>query len=643
MIGSMCGIAGFVFLDGRAASKEDRKVLRNMGAQIQGRGPDDEQLYQSGSFNVIFERLSIIDIPGGRQPFVSRHAESDEIVMVVNGEIFNHAELRAKLERSHRFSTQSDCEVLLHMYEDESAAFLERANGMFAFALWDSRRQLMYLGRDRLGIKPLFFARLGPVLLFGSEIKVLLAHPLCPRQFDWAAVLRDPFVATSGLADTQLYSYFEGIEQLAGGQMLELNIPRRSVSSLTYWSAPFPSLTEYSQDKRREREIIEGYANLLATSVQDCTMSHAKIGVMLSGGIDSASVSGYAQRHAPIETYTVNTASTILNGDATEAANTAAALGLRNHQVHFAWEDDNWASGAAWKRLLWTCETPLCGPEQLYKYNVYRYVKSVEPDLKVMLLGQGSDEFNGGYTSQRDLTHDDEHEDWHQFLGTLRTWRRRTWLQRLPPTVALLDNPFAEGIFRDAFLSSMSQREDMPLLWQEYLRHQLFALQMYNLWHEDRIAAANGVEDRVPFLDHRLVEYSMRIPPTLHSRLFWKKQILREAVAGVVPERVRHRPKIAFYQGKGVQYTNWMIQKLLSNRHAELIEEAFEGSAVINIDAVRLALADTHRDPTASLAPRLLRLTNMGLLDRMAKEVPSNRALPDYALPFRLRADDGTP
>ncbi|NNE06346.1 MAG: asparagine synthetase B, partial [Xanthomonadales bacterium] len=211
----MCGFAGFFKVSGLPGGSDSRApVLARMATRIAHRGPDDEQFYDDDRLALCFRRLSIVDVAGGQQPLWN---EDHSILLVVNGEIYNHEDLRTSL-KGHRFSTASDSEVLLHLYEEHGNDFLKDVNGIFALALWDTRKRRLLLARDRLGVKPLYYVIHNGQLLFASELKALLAHPDCPRQIDWEQVQPRPW---HGRPVTP--SYIRGVNHLPGGFLLDVH------------------------------------------------------------------------------------------------------------------------------------------------------------------------------------------------------------------------------------------------------------------------------------------------------------------------------------------------------------------------------------------------------------------------------------
>ena len=387
----MCGLAGILKKNGEI-SPEIEPILRTMGNQIAYRGPDDEQIFINDSFGGVFRRLSIVDVAGGRQPLFN---EDGSLMLMVNGEIYNHHDLKSRLKEPHQFRTQSDCEIILHLYEEKGEDFLSDLNGMFALVLWDKKKQRLILARDRLGIKPLYYTESNQRLLFGSEIKALLAYPDCPREFDWVEALSHQHQRMS--PDNSLPSFFKDINYLPAGSLLIADVPANNITVKRYWHLTPLSDEEYALDTRTEQEMIAGYGELLADSVKLRLMADVEVGLFLSGGIDSVSVAALASPHQKLHTFSVLSQSTFQNGDARAGHIAAKYLGMPNHQLLYSWHDNPFTP-EHWKALLWLCETPLCNAEHLYKYHLHRYAKNLRPALKVILLGQGSDEFNGGYS-----------------------------------------------------------------------------------------------------------------------------------------------------------------------------------------------------------------------------------------------------
>jgi asparagine synthase (glutamine-hydrolysing) len=558
-----------------------------------------------------------MDVIGGRQPLSN---EDGTVFLIANGEIFNHKSIRARLSARHAFRTQSDCEAILHLYEEEGTDCLRGLTGMFALAIWDAVRQRLCLARDRFGIKPLFYSANHDRIIFASELKALFQYPDCPRSLDWAAALRDPLINGAGSTDlSDPVSYFRGIEHLPAGSLLDVDVQRRAIERRRYWEFPRPAELAGGGRKARQSELVRSYGELLGEAVRDCLMSDVELGIFLSGGIDSAAVAALAAAAGVrCHTFSVLSQSTLANGDAGAGHAVARSLGLPNHQVVFRWEHLPVAPDD-WKALLWLCETPHCGAEQLYKFHLHRYAKATRPELKVMLTGQGSDEFNGGYSRQ--LAPENE-EGWPGVMASFGGMERSRLLDACPSWFLRWELQFSRPPLSPAFLSACSGERIYAYAWDAYVATKYRDLQMYNCWHEDRTAAGNSIENRVPFLDHRLVEFVLTIPPKQHGRLFWDKRVLREAVRGLLPPDIAKRPKGPFFFGPDQRFTHRMMLRVFTQDDGALIEEAFssgQAAEIIDRDAIADAVHTMVDDPAPTNVEVLVRLVNMGLLDSMAR------------------------
>ncbi len=628
----MCGIAGIVLLKKRPLRpEEDGALLRLMGERIAYRGPDDEQVHIDGNVGLIFRRLSIIDTAGGRQPISS---DDGAIVHMTNGEIYNHRELAATLFPDRVFRSRSDCEVLTPLYERFGRDYLTHLNGMFATALLDKRRHRLILARDRLGVKPLYYYQSPDVLVFASEIKALLAHPAVPKEFDWHSALTWSLIERYPWASRSLPSFFRDIHYLPGGHFLDVDLDAGTIAQRCYWD---PATASPSRSRSAD-DYIEEYRAILEDAVRAHLLSDVEFGLFLSGGIDSVAVARLASKFAsPFHTFTVLSQSTATNGDAPSAHAAARLCGLPNHQVYFDWRELR-LTPDEWKRILWTCETHRTGAEQLYKYYLHAYAKSLRPDLKVMLLGQGSDEFNGGYSrsrASRDPACGDQ-PSWANFENVLRADLRdglvhkagafNDYTDLLPASLlaqfGVNDRPHGTVISLP-YLASWAAETIPSSPFEIYRSTYRNTMQVYQLWHEDRTAAAHSIENRVPFLDYRLVEQTYRVPPSLHAELFWDKKILRQAMKGELPESLWQRPKVPFFYGEDLRYTNRMIYRMLQANDWALVEEALVGSSqcgdVINATELRRVLSEMPNDPDYSGLGPVLELVNMGLLSGMAR------------------------
>ncbi|HET7031748.1 MAG TPA: asparagine synthase (glutamine-hydrolyzing), partial [Casimicrobiaceae bacterium] len=591
----MCGIAGYVNLDGLPLAPESATpLLAAMGRTLHHRGPDDTRIMVWENVGFVFKRLSIVDLAGGAQPF---ETADGAVCAMVNGQIYNHREIRANLAHARLLRTRSDCEVIPYLYLEHDLALFDSVNGMFAIALLDRHKRRLLLARDRLGVKPLFYciADGGRVLIFASELKGLFAHPAVPRVFDWGAVVIDN---CAGEAPPREYrSGFEGIDHVPASAVIDVDLRRGSIAIKEYWS--LPARAEPSE-RRPPSHYVDGYCALLEDSVRLRLMADVGYGLFLSGGVDSSTIAAIAARDGEFPTFSVLSQSTAGSGDAEAAHEVAAALKLPNHQVYFD-EARLAVSPDDWRRILWHCELPHSTVEQLFKFYLHAFARERYPDLKVMLLGQGSDEFNGGYLSLllgREV--DSNPDDW-----TAAGVRLRAPNLRRSPAMAGSGPPQADSsasrALQRGFAFRPPVRPEARTTWELYVdcfRENL----AIHLWHEDRTAAAHSIENRVPFLDYRLVEFLARVPLEHHGALFVNKQILRRAAERLLPKAFAWRPKGYFVFGSHEDHAFRMMHGLLRRNRGELVEQAIAGSQRTNgplePDGFRAFAAEVGRDPT---------------------------------------------
>jgi asparagine synthase (glutamine-hydrolysing) len=312
--------------------------------------------------------------------------------------------------------------------------------------------------------------------------------------------------------------------------------------------------------------------------------------------------------------------STLTNGDAPSAHAAASSFGLSNHMVLYDWRKLD-IPPSLWRTILWEVENPIAGAEQFYKYLLHAYARARLPGLKVMLLGSGSDEFNGGYT--KSFYNSVENPSWHTFEQFLEKYVRDTLLHQ-SESWNFYANVGRMSLISQDFLAELAHLPRYETPWYAYRDLYRRLLQMYALRQEDRIAAANSIEARVPFLDHRLVELTYGVPTQLHQDLFWDKIILREALKGDLPEDFCKRPKTPFFVGEDLRYTQRLLYNLLRADNHALLEEAIEGglSGVVNKDALWRLFEELPNDPEYAKVDLVLDLVNMGLLAAMAETQP---------------------
>ena len=556
----MCGIVGIIGLNPREPVDETRlKIARDV---LRHRGPDGEGLWTEGPVGLGFRRLAIIDVAGGAQPMPN---EDGSVWVVFNGEIYNHAKLRPWLEaRGHRFRTKSDTETIVHLYEEEGERCVERLQGMFAFAVWDRTRRRLLLARDRVGIKPLYYALTERELVFASEIKAILASGAVPAALNTAIV--PEFLANRYVAGSE--TFFRGVSKLLPGRTLTWSADE-GVRERRYWSLP-----DAADDP--DTTMVEAAGRVragLESVVRSHLMSDVPLGLFLSGGIDSSALAGLMSRmvRAPIRTFSVG----LPEADSNELhwARLAARSVRSVHREVVVTPSEFFD---ALPRLIRHEDEPIAFTSSVPLYFVSRLAAE---DVKVVLTGEGADELFLGYHRYR-ITH------WNDRAGRvyaslaptalrrtiehslgrlprrLGRYARRTFLGLPPGPRALFCENFAvfptalqrdlladRGLLaaRDPYSEALARYAaapggDLDRMSRADLETYLVEL----LMKQDQMSMAASIESRVPFLDHEFVERVVAMPGRVKLRGWQTKAVLREAVRDVVPREILTRRKMGF-------------------------------------------------------------------------------------------------
>jgi asparagine synthase (glutamine-hydrolysing) len=503
----MCGICGiYNFTKDQPVSKA---VLHEMTGKLTHRGPDDSGFYLDRFIGLGHRRLSIIDLQKGHQPMSNKN---NTVWVTYNGEIYNFKELKGDLEqKGHRFVTDCDTEVIIHSYEEYGPDCLVNFNGMFAFAVWARETQTLFMARDRLGIKPLYYTITGGNLIFASEIKAILTHPAVKAEVEVASIPEYLFCTTL-LNDSTM---FKRIHTLPPGHMLVFKNGREQLTR--YWDIDLGNReAEGCSFERCKEEIVE----LLKDSVSLRLMSDVPFGSLLSGGLDSSLISAFAARHLRGQHHTLKTFSMEYgknrqlnnsNSDTPYARMMAEALPTLHKDHCFEPEDyyDNMA------RVTWHMEKPV----ELTTPSLYLLYRSLKSDITVVLSGEGADELFGGYFFF--LTQDPGlplvEFPWAPYFKEVSQLlapgieRETRFREKVSTTLAEMMNRFNTGD---------------PLNKILYLFLKLYLLEM--LERQDKTSMAWGMESRVPFLDHRLVEFVAAMPSEYKLRGEVEKFILKE-------------------------------------------------------------------------------------------------------------------
>ncbi len=559
----MCGIAGIVASD-RLSADDAARVVR-MRDVLTHRGPDDAGVFTDERAALGHRRLSIVDLAAGHQPLSN---EDESIWIVFNGEIYNHASIRPELESAaHRYRTRSDTETIVHAYEQWGDACVERLRGMYAFAIWDARRARLLLARDRLGVKPLYWAQIGSRLIFGSEIKAILESGLLTAEADASRIPEQLSIRSLAGSGT----LFKGIQRLQPGHTLVFE--DGVVRIQRYWDVPVGRAAE----SLSERDAVHRFRELLEESVRLRLMADVPLGMFLSGGLDSSAIAAVMARmiDRPLQTFSVAFKDRAFS-ELDYARQVSRAIGADAHEVVIDEQD----YFSALPRMIWHEDEPIAHTSSVPLYFVSRLASE---HVKVVLTGEGSDELLAGYGRYpRALLNWTAGEAYAAVPASLRAWVATAVVPRLPsgvqryanrsfvtrpvtPEALFFDNFAAIGLDRQrsllgAALAATATPEqaygpsrayfDAPNGNSTILDRLLYAdLKVYLvelLMKQDQMSMAASIESRVPFLDHKLVEFAAGLPNRLKLRGFKTKWILREAVRELLPPEILSRPKMGF-------------------------------------------------------------------------------------------------
>ena len=564
----MCGIAGFVNFDNRPA---DRSLLSRMIRTLHYRGPDGTGSYIDGPVALAHNRLSIIDLAGGKQPM---GASGDSLWITFNGEIFNYVELREDLiKKGHQFATRSDTEVILHLYQEYGSDCVRHMNGQWAFAIWDAKSQQLFLSRDRIGVRPLFYTVAGQSFIFGSELKAVFAHPAVDRKLNIAS-LGQVFTYWFPLAPS---TPFEGVEELPPGHSMTVEHGRVKIER--YWQLDFSGSDTARIDAPRAQEKYEAdFYDLLVDATRIRLRADVPVGAYLSGGLDSSVTTALAQHFVGSNLCTFSVAFEDPTLDESAYQQDVVRSLETKHQTIRCSADD---IGAVFPDVIWHSERPLLRTAPAPLFLLSRLVR--DSGFKVVLTGEGSDEFLGGYDIYKEAK---IRAFWAAQPDSIR---RPLLLKRLYPYLNGMQKQspaylqaffhassddvksplfshiprweltkksevFFAGAVREKLQGSRDFADIEKLLpagfstWRKFSQAQYlesaFLLPAYLLSSQgDRVAMAHSVEGRYPFLDYRLVEFAARLPVRLKMKVLNEKYILKKVFGDLVPPSVRNRPK----------------------------------------------------------------------------------------------------
>ncbi len=636
----MCGINGIVWREDAAGTGALECALDAMRDCLAHRGPDEAGAWRGANVALGHRRLSIVDLAAGQQPMTN---EDGRLHIVFNGEIYNHADYRAELEaRGHRYRSHCDTETILHLYEEHGAECVHRLRGMFAFAIWDERKQELLIARDRLGVKPLYYVH-NPdgALYFASEIKALLRAGAVRAELNYHA-LPDYLAnhATSG--DETLFC---GVKRLMPGHTLRWQNGRIEIKR--YWDLRFASNAEANAGalaRRSDESLIEEWTERFREAVRVRLMADVPLGMFLSGGIDSSAIAGVMAGMIvePVKTFSV----AFKERDANELAYArivAEAFKTEHHEIVVTPRE----FFKELPRLVWHEDEPLAHPSSVALYFVSRLASE---HVKVVLTGEGSDEMMAGYgrywKTMANLAFAARYNNLTPAAlrrlvraGIERLPRGSRYSQKLARTFLALDGDI-ESLYFDNFavFNRRWQRElltpearerigdgepyagvrralaetdaDTPLNRLLYADTKTYLHEL--LMKQDQMSMAASIESRVPFLDHKLVEFTAALPERMKLRgANGTKYILRRAMERALPAEILHRPKMGFPTPVG----RWFRGEFKSVVDEYALGERTLARGMFEPDALRRVAAE-HAAGVADHTERLWSLVNFEMWQR---------------------------
>ncbi len=603
----MCGICGKIYSDRN--KKVEIEVLKKLMSLLQHRGPDEDGIYLKDNAGLGHKRLSIIDLSHGRQPISN---EDDSLIIIYNGEIYNYREIKEELSaKGHTFKTNSDAEVILHLYEDVQERCLDRLWGMFAFAIWDEHNQLLFLARDRIGKKPVYFAELPDSFLFASELKSLLMEPSLERG-----------VSEEAIHDYLTFQYvpypdtiFKSIKKLPPGHYLVYNCGKAVIRQ--YWDLHYEPKREITFEKAKEETLA-----LLEDAVKIRLESEVPLGAFLSGGIDSSAIVAFMRRHisGELKTFSIGFEEEEFN-ELPYARKIAEMFETKHHE--FVVRPN---AIETLPKLVWHFDEPYADSSALPTYYVSEMARKY---VTVALNGDGGDESFCGYT---------------RYCG----FRPFQMFRRIPdPLRRYLLKPFSTTLFQlipgSVFLeklqyvtdvSLMTEEErycQMMIIFRDYMKPLIYAERMMpmikqkksiqrtlNYMHStnvremidrmtysdiktylvddllpkmDRITMAHSLEGRSPFLDHRIMEFGASLPSHIRFKDKTLKYLLKAALSDILPHDILWREK----KGFGVPIGHWFKQDLFELARETLLSKRAADRNLFNIKYIEKILNDHQR------------------------------------------------
>jgi asparagine synthase (glutamine-hydrolysing) len=638
----MCGITGFIAQNNFSDEVESTLVLDRMCRRIVHRGPDDQGMLVSGAVALGMRRLSVIDLSGGQQPISGC---TSAVTIVFNGEIYNYRELQGELQgRGHEFKTHSDTETILHAYEEFGAACVERLRGMFAFAIWDARRQELFIARDRAGKKPLYYS-LTPqgTFIFGSELKSLREHPEFRGEISTEAL--DSYLTFGYVPDP--LTIFRDVHKLPPGHHLRFSDGRVYVQQ--YWDFPYDE--SLAKPPQSEEECVENLRTLLDEAVRVRLVADVPLGAFLSGGVDSSAVVGLMARHTaqPVKTFSIGFHEDSYN-ELKYARLAAKHFGTDHHEFVVTPDICEIVD-----ELVWHFDEPFADSSAIPTYMVSKLAREF---VTVVLSGDGGDELFGGYTR---YATDRKRSGYARLPRALRqglmqplgsslphgAWGRNyiyvmafEAIDRYIEEVSIFTRLNKRALYTDDFRRRLGATE-AAARFRDYVDrsgstdslHRLLYLDSKTylpgdiLTKVDRMSMAVSLEARVPLLDHKLIEFvCTRLPSSMKMKGLETKHIFKRAIGDLVPAEILNRPK----QGFGVPIEQWINQQLRERVHETLTEPRTRQRGYIEPRYVK-TLLDEHERGRRDHATELWALFMLELWHRTFVDSSGGQALTEHA------------
>ncbi|SFA60225.1 asparagine synthase (glutamine-hydrolysing) [Pedobacter suwonensis] len=545
----MCGICGFLKYDSRANSN-DKEIIEKMTRKLIHRGPDAQDTLLLENVVLGFTRLSIIGLQDGMQPLYN---EDESLVLICNGEIFNYIELKAQLiKKGHQFRTTTDIEVILHLYEEKGPDFLNELNGQFAFALYDRRKKLLFCARDQMGIIPFFYTQVNHTFIFGSEIKAILEHPEVVKEIDTVGL--DQVFTFAGLISPR--TMFKNIKSLENGHYLLFD-DNGNLKDVEYWDLIYPE-GETLLNGKAEQDYIDELEALFDESVKLRLRADVPTGFYLSGGLDSSMIAMKVKQQAPKvlrKAFSIDFEDALYS-EANYQEIISSACGSVLTKNMFPYND-------IIERLKLSVYHSECPIKETYNTASMALSESVRShDLKVILSGEGADEFFAGYVGYRFDKMRSLKLIANESTAAEKKVRNKLWgdedffyernftdfdiLKRNLYSKDLNDRYDEINCLNYQVVNKERIKNRDVLNKRAYIDYKLRLVDHLVGDHGDRMAMANSVEVRYPFLDKNLIEYSAKIPSELKLNEFTEKYILRKIGESILPKSIMEREKFHF-------------------------------------------------------------------------------------------------